>query len=338
MNIVITVVSTLLILTALIVAHEFGHYLAAKRCGIGVAEFSIGFGPRLLKWGKGKTEFSLRAIPAGGYVRFPDDVDEEPKPGDLRAAPLKARALTIVAGPVMNVIVAVILTTILLMTAGDVKFVASKVAAGTPAYEAGLQDGDIIKKFNGVRLDLFYDWQDAQKSELGEELPLLVERDGEKFEISVPASQASELVAQNFALAPKQFNFFEAVGYSFKWIFLQMREIVTALGRLFFTFQGAENMAGIVGTAAIVGEAVQTSGKMVLMLVSLISVNLAIINLLPIPALDGGKLVLYAIEGIRKKPVPEKVEGILNLVGMAAIIILAVFLVVQDIGRLLPPV
>ncbi len=337
MNIVITVVSTLLILTALIVAHEFGHFIVARKRGIKVDEFSIGFGPRLFKWGKGETQFSLRAIPAGGFVRFADDIEKEPQPGDLRAASIKSRVLTILAGPAMNIVVAIVLTAILLMTAGDVQFEIKDATAGSPAYEAGLQDGDIIKKFNGIQLDLFYDWQDAQRSVIKEELPLQIVRGDETFEVNVPSAAAESLVGTNFTLTPKTFNFFEGIALSFKWIFLQMREILTALGKLFFTFQGAENMAGIVGTAQVVGVAVQSGYRMVLMLVSLISVNLAIINLLPIPALDGGKLVMYAIEGVRKKPVPDKVEGILNFIGMAAIIVLAVFLVVQDIGRLIPP-
>jgi regulator of sigma E protease len=272
----------------------------------------------------------------GGFVKFPDDVEKGPQPGDLRAAPIKSRLLTIAAGPVMNVILAVIITVVLLMTAGDVKFVVQDAVQGTPAYEAGLREGDVITRYNGVRLDFSYDWQDASGSALGEELPLEIDRGGEKLKVGIPSSEAQELQSRNMALAERRFHFFEAVGLSFKWLGLQMREIVSALGKLFFTFQGVENMAGIVGTAAVVGTAVQTSYKLTLMLVALISVNLAIINLLPIPALDGGKLVMYAIEAGRRKPVSERVEGILNLIGMAVIMGLAVFLVIQDVGRLLP--
>ncbi len=340
LNIIITIAATLLILTVLIVAHELGHYLVAKKRGIRVDEFSIGFGPKLFKWNRGETQFTVRAIPAGGYVKFPDDVDEDPKPGDLRAASIKSRALTIVAGPVMNVIVAVVITAVLLMTYGDAQFVVQQAGADSPAYAAGLREGDVVREFDGVRLDFFYDWQDVQNNVtnkgLAESVPVQVERDGKTENITLPGTQTPDIVNTSFGLQPKIFNFFEAIGLSFKWLFLQMREILTALGKLFFTFQGVENMAGIVGTAAVVGTAVQTGFDMVLKLVALISVNLAIINLLPIPALDGGKLVLYGVEAIRKKPAPEKVEGILNLVGMVLIIGLAVFLVIQDIGRLMP--
>lgn len=327
-------------MTVLIVAHELGHYLVAKKRGIKVDEFSIGFGPKLFKWHRGETQFTVRAIPAGGYVKFPDDVEEDPKPGDLRAASLKSRALTIIAGPVMNVIVAVVITAVLLMTYGDAQFVVKQAPADAPAYAAGLREGDVVREFDGVRLDFFYDWQDVQNKVnskgLGETVDMQVERDGQNVNISLPGAQTPDIVNASFGLEPKIFGFFEAIGLSFKWLFLQMREILTALGKLFFTFQGVENMAGIVGTAAVVGTAVQTGFDMVLKLVALISVNLAIINLLPIPALDGGKLVMYGVEAIRKKPVSEKVEGILNLVGMALIIGLAVFLVIQDIGRLMP--
>ena len=108
----------MLILTGLVVAHEWGHYLVAKKQGIKVAEFVIGFGPRLFKWYRGGTEFSFRPFLFGGYVKFADDVEKEPAPGDFRAAPLKARFLTILAGPVMIVLLAFVLTVIMLMTAG----------------------------------------------------------------------------------------------------------------------------------------------------------------------------------------------------------------------------
>ncbi len=336
MQIVIMVVSTILILCALVVAHEFGHYIAAKKRGIRVSEFAIGFGPRLIKWHRNGTEFSIRPFLIGGFNKFPDDMEDSvPKEGDFRSASLKSRFLTIVAGPLMNIILAVVVTAILLMTVGDHQPVVQTVTLGSTAYGAGIQEGDVIKKMNGVNIDFYYDMQDVAGAGKGDSLKITVERGGEQVSYDIPYMPGEEKVTGiNYLFEPVQFNFFEAIGLSFKWLFLQMREILKALGGVFFMGQ-TQNVGGIVMTAAVVGQAVQSGIATVMQLVALISVNLAIVNLLPIPALDGGKLVMYAVEGIRKKPAPEKLEGALNLIGFMLLIGLSVFLVFQDVGRLM---
>ncbi len=342
MQVVISIVITLLVLTVLVVAHEFGHYIVAKKRGIKVAEFAIGFGPRLIKWRRNETEFSIRPFFIGGFNKFADDEEKDPVPGDFRAASLKSRFLTIIAGPAMNVIVAVILSVIVLMAAGTNQISIHSVTQGMPAQQAGIMEGDIIKNYNGVQIDLQYDWQDAMNSEkTGDSLLLVIERDGQEMTLDVPYVQnADGQKVIGIEINPygpiKTFNFFEAVGLSFKWLFLVMREMLQALGQLFFMGQGIQNMAGIVGVTQMVGTVAISGGfYSLLSLSALLSVNLAIVNLLPIPALDGGKIVLYAVEGIRKKPASPKVEGALNLIGMVLIFGLAIFLVFQDVHRLL---
>lgn len=345
-QIVITIVSALLLLTALIVVHELGHYWVAKKRGIKVAEFAVGFGPRLIKWHRGETEFSIRPFFIGGFVKFADDMEEDapPKPGDFRTASLKSRVLTVIAGPAMNVLFAFVIAVIALMIYGNGSMYVKvgEVTPGTPAYEAGLAEGDIIKEINGVAIDTETAQADIQEyaaQEQGSSLPITVERDGTEVSLTIPymdeLSEAGRKIT-GFQLEYDLIgcNFFEAVGYGFQWLFNMMGEMLSTLGRLFFMGQGVENVAGIVGTAVIVGQAVSYGAYSVMVLMAMISLNLAIVNLLPIPALDGGKLILYAVEGVRKKPTPEKVEGILNLVGMAAIMCLAGFLVFQDISRL----
>jgi len=345
-QIIITIVSALLLLTALIVVHEYGHYKVAKKCGIKVAEFAIGFGPRLIKWYRGGTEFSIRPIFIGGFVKFADDLEEEapPKPGDFRAASLKKRVLTVAAGPLMNILFAFVIAVIALTVFGNgiMEVSVGAVVQDSPAYEAGLLPGDIIREMNGTPIRANTAEEDmaayyAQQDQ-GDQLSITVEREGEMISLSIPymneLSEDGRKVTGFSIYQPERYNFFEAVGMSFQWLFNMMGEMLSTLGRLFFMGQGVENVAGIVGTAVIVGQAVSYGAYSVLVLMAMISLNLAIVNLLPIPALDGGKLVLYAVEGIRKKPAPERVEGILNLIGMAAIMCLAVFLVVQDVSRL----
>ncbi len=337
-QIVLSIVVTLLILTGLIVVHEFGHYMVAKKRGIAVSEFAVGFGPKLVKWTRNGTEFSIRAIFIGGFVRFADDVEGAPKEGDFRAASLKSRVLTIVAGPAMNVIVAVVLAVVFLASFGERQAIIMEVIPNTPAYEAGLEPGDAIRNMNGTSVDFYdYDVQNLPDSEGLTQMELTVERDGKKIDLSIPYAEVDGQSAIGITFGPeiRPFGVGESFALSLKWIGIQIREIVKALGGLFFMGQ-VENVGGIVMTAAVVGQAVHSGISIVVMLIALISVNLAIINLLPIPALDGGKLVMYAVEGVRKKPAPERLEGILNMIGFAFIIGLAIFLVVQDVGRLIP--
>lgn len=341
MQIFISIITTLLVLTALIVVHEFGHYMAAKKNGIKVTGFSIGFGPKIFKWHRNETEFAIRPIFVGGYVKFPDDIESEPKPGDLRAAPLKSRFLTIVFGPVMNIVFAIILVTILLISTGGYTLYVGGVIPDSPAEKAGIREGDRLLKLDGINLQLDLDFVELQNVEKGEYSQIVVERNGERFDLEVPYQQTEQgkMIGITFNsdqdIQHTSFNFFQALGLSFKWIGLQMKAILNALGDVFTGH--TENLSGIVGTTQVVGEVATNpiyGWETMITLIAIISINLAIVNLLPLPALDGGKIVIYAIEGIRKKPVSETVEGALNLIGFIFLIGLSVFLVFQDVSRL----
>lgn len=346
MQIFLSIIVTLLVLTGLVVAHEFGHYIVAKKNGIKVTEFAIGFGPKLVKWYRNGTEFSIRPFFIGGFNKFADDEEKDPEPGDFRAASLKSRFLTIIAGPAMNIIVAVILSTVILMTAGDFQInpnpqfsvQVQETVQGSPAETSGILPGDVVKSMNGVEIHDNASWNEAINADSGEKRSIVLLRDGQEIELEVPFSGTSEdgskLIGMNVQAEPVKYHFFEAVGMSFQWLFLMVGQMFTALGQLFFMGQGIENMAGIVGVVQIVGQVIPYGLVSILTLSALLSVNLAIINLLPIPALDGGKVVLYAVEGIRKKPAPLKVEGILNLIGMVLVFGLAIFLVFQDVSRM----
>lgn len=341
MQIFVSITTTLLVLTALIVVHEFGHYIAAKKSGIKVTGFSIGFGPKLIKWNRNETEFAIRPLFVGGYVKFPDDIESEPKPGDLRSASLKSRFLTILSGPVMNIILAIILVTILLMGVGGYTLYVGDVVPGSSAEQAGIKSGDRLLKLDGVNLDLDLDFAELQRVEKKDVSQITIERDGKTFDLEVPYQQTDQgkMIGITFQadrdIRPTELNFFQAFGLSFKWIGLQMSAIFNALGEVFTGH--TENLSGIVGTTQVVGEVATnpTYGwETMIALIAIISINLAIVNLLPLPALDGGKIVMYTVEGIRKKPVSETVEGALNLIGFIFLIGLSVFLVFQDISRL----
>jgi len=336
LEVALTVIIGLLMLTLFVVVHEWGHYMVAKKSGITVLEFSIGFGPAIAKWHRGGTQISIRCLPLGGYVKFfGDDEGDEEKPGSFTSAPVSKRILTVLAGPAMNVLLAFVLAVSFLCLYGDGQIRVVSVESGSPAQAAGIQQGDVVTRLNGVDLDLMLDMEAATANTAAESSSVTVERDGESYSYEIPyKSDGSKEIGIGYVYERKTFSFFEAVSLSFKWMFFLIKEMFSILGALIFTGQGVENLAGPVGTISIIGEVAKTGFESTLRLASLISVNLAVINLLPFPALDGGKIVLLGVEAARRKPVSMRLESILNTIGFILIFGFAIFLTFQDIGRI----
>ncbi len=338
METVLTVIIGLLLLTAFVVIHEWGHFFVAKKCGIEMQEFSIGFGPKLLsRKGKDGMQYSLRAILFGGYVKFAGE-DDDPENNALNRASLKDRCLTVVAGAAMNFVTAFVLAVIFLSVFGGSLPAIDKVMPGSSAEKCGVQSGDVITEMNGVSIDMFEDLTYAIDAGNGSEMTLTVLRGDSEEHFDIPyelQEDGSYKVGLNGFNAVKcSYSFIESVGLSFKWLGMLVKELFGALGAVFTTPTGITNLAGPVGTISIIGEAARMGAESMLRLASLISINLAVINLMPIPALDGGKLLMYAIEAIRKKPVSQKVEAGITVIGFLAIIGFAIILTVQDVARL----
>lgn len=340
MDVVWTIIIGLLLLTLFVVVHEWGHYIAGKRAGIKILEFSIGFGPAIYKrMMKSGTQFSVRCLPIGGYVRFfGDDEDEAKLPGAFNKAPISRRLVTFLAGPAMNFLLAFLLAVAFLCFYGDTQLSIASLEPGSPAQVAGLQPGDIITELNGVKIDFQLDYGEAQQNTGGTISHTSVIRDGQTYTYDIPfklQSDGRKLIGiTGLNAAPKTFTFPEAIVLSFKWMFTLVKEMISILGTLIFTGQGVQNLAGPVGTISIIGQVVKTGFDNVLRLASLISINLAVINLLPFPALDGGQIVLLGVEAARRKPVPLRVAGVINTVGLLIIFAFAIYLTFQDVTRL----
>ena len=337
MEIALTIIIGLLMLTLFVVVHEWGHYMVAKKSGITVLEFSIGFGPAIAKWHSKGTQISIRCLPLGGYVKFfGDDEGDEQKPGSFTSAPVSKRLLTVLAGPAMNILLAFVLAVSFLCFYGDAKVLVGSVEPGSPAQEAGIQPGDELIVLNGVKIDFMLDMEEALSSTQEDASRVTVLRDGKEYSYTIPYKDdgSKKIGISQLEYERKTYSFFAAVALSFKWLFLLVKEMLSILGALIFTGQGVQNLAGPVGTISIIGSVVRTGFENVLRLASLISINLAVINLLPLPALDGGKIVLLGVEAARKKPVPLRLEAILNAIGFVLIFGFAAFLTFQDISRL----
>ncbi|MDD5017230.1 MAG: M50 family metallopeptidase [Eubacteriales bacterium] len=336
MDTVVTILSyvgALLFVGIIIMVHELGHYSIGRACHIKIVEFAVGFGPKIKQWVKNDIIYSVRWIFLGGFTKFyGEDQDVDDKLA-FNHQPAGRRALTIAAGPVFNIAFAFLLVVIVLCAFGDYVPTVSEVWEDSPAEQAGLMAGDMIVEMNGVEMDFYMEVQAAQNAASGESIQLTVLRDGQELEFDIPLQYYEEHgLKAGFTYGPGRvyFGFFEAIALSFKWMFLLLKETLVAILGI-FTGKGMENAVGVVGIVDVLGEALRSSFEYVLRLGVAISASLAVFNILPLPALDGGRLVFIGIEKVFKKPVPRNIEGFIHLVGFALFFVLVILITYQDI-------
>lgn len=351
---VVSVLVALLLLGILITVHEFGHYIFARMTGIEVMEFAIGFGPKIVGWtGKSGTKFALRCIPLGGYCAFYGEDDVEGKAtNDPRAfgkQPVWKRMLSVLMGPGMNFLLPLVVLVLYFWIGGvtGTEALVADVEQGGPAYTAGLQAGDIILDVNGTAPNP----ENASQSltELinatqGDTMVLGIRRDGERTEITLTPFYDAETGRYRMgihvsAVASGEMlpvSFGEAVRDSWNVCVNAATIIGQALRDMVTTGAGLNEVGGVVGTVAAVSEQVNTYGFAAFInALVVISINLGIMNLLPIPGLDGARFLFLLVEVIRRKPLPQKKEAIVNLIGMALLFGLMILLVFKDVWTLM---
>lgn len=336
----LSIIGALLLLTVLVVAHEYGHFIVGKKLKFKIMEFGVGFGPKLVKWVKDGILYSIRALPIGGFTLFYGEDKEVEDKWAFNKQPVGKRALVIAAGPIMNIILAWLLAVIFLCAFGDYTPYIKDVMPNTPAQQAGLAAGDQVVAINGNRIDFYSELAEYLQGGFDSPPTFTVNRGGKEItfkniETFFSKENNKKMIGITFDYNKKYFGFFEAVGLSFKWMFITIKLMLSFLFGLIFAGKGATTVLGPVGTIQVIGLAIRSSLETVVQLGALISVNLAVINLLPFPALDGGRLIFLAIEKIRRKPLPKNAEGYLNFAGFVALMGLMVILTVQDIGRMI---
>ena len=337
----------LVLLGLIVTVHEFGHYLVARLCGIGIVEFSVGFGPRLLGWERKGIKYSIRAVPLGGYCAFVGEDEANDDPRAMNNQPVWKRFLTVLAGPTMNFVLAFIVCLALLMGFTWIETLprVDRVMSDMPAEAAGMLRGDVIVEVEGTAIE--YSGQGVsqlvnaiQGTEPGSVVHLAVDRSGQRVELDMQTTEVSdENGASHGAIGiefgGRTFSLGEAIRGAIPYMGYVIRTMLDSLRGLFFHGEGIKQVAGTVGIIAVVSELSRDGLGEVLWLVFIISLNLGIINLLPLPALDGGRLVFLIVEGIRRKPIPPEKEGMVHGIGLMLVFGLFAVLTVYDIYRLI---
>jgi len=332
------IVYTLIILCVLVLVHEFGHFAVAKLNGIYVEEFAIGMGPKLFSWGKGETKYSIRALPIGGFVKM---VGEDEASDNERAFCNKsvlARMAVTFAGPAMNFVFAIVFFMIAFMYFGSPapNGLVGTVAEDYPAALAGIQPGDVVVALDERTVE---SWDDISLfmagTEVGQQVTVGYRRGGEVF--SVPVVLAANENGQPVLGITQGIVHADIIG-SIKRGFATTVEftvlILTSLWQM-ISGQMAVEVAGPVGMVSMVGEYADVGLMYLFLFAGVLSVNLGVMNLLPIPALDGSRLVFLLIEGIRRKPIDRDKEAMVNFVGFVLLMTLMLVVTYCDIERLL---
>lgn len=341
----------LLMLGVLVTVHEFGHFAAARLCGIEVKEFSIGFGKKLFgRVGRHGTQFSIRLIPLGGYCMFYGDTDDDPEgkmaddPRNYTKAAVWKRLLVTFAGPLMNAVLALVLAVAFMFFWGaelDSPYLA-EVTDGSPAWEAGMRPGDVFVSAGGSDLT----GGTAQDVSIaigawpaGQEIPITVLREGQELSFHVLPEYNEEvqrpLIGITIQQGVKPLPRSRVLPAAWNMTVEKAVAIAQALGKLVTTGEGLDQSAGPVGIVNLVAQETRTGGVPVyLELAVFLSINLGLMNLLPIPGLDGCRIIFLLIEWVRRKPVNQKIEAIVHLCGYVLLLGLMLFLTFQDVRRL----
>ena len=342
---ILYILLAILMLGIIVMVHELGHYIVGRLCGIGIVEFSVGFGPKLLGWERKGIQYSLRAVPLGGFCQFVGEDEKNDNPHAMNNQPVWKRFLTVLAGPAMNFVLAFVACAIML----NAFFVAESypivdtVAAGLPAEEAGLQVGDRIVSVNGVTLTEDTDGvnlmlETMSNSDLTQPVNLVIDRNGETLAFSIQAAKITDETGAEawqigIVFASRTYTFAESLAEAGTYMVEITQSMLEALKNLVFRGEGLEDTAGPVGIIALVSQRARDGLYMVLWLFFIISLNLGIMNLLPLPALDGGRLVFLIVEAIRRKPVPPEKEGVVHGIGLLLLFGLLILLTFHDIAR-----
>jgi regulator of sigma E protease len=349
-----TFLSAIILLGIIIFVHELGHFLFAKMTGVKVLKFSLGFGPKLLGKKIRDTEYVISAIPLGGYVKMlgemPDDeLKEEEKPFAFNYQSIWKRFLIVFAGPLFNIVFAVIIFFFTFLNGVPVLLPeVGEVLPESPAQGAGLQEGDTIIEIQGTAVDQWDTMTALIHENPGKPLLFTIERKGETYTktIAPEKKQSEDLFGETkeiglIGIKPsgnisvKKESLFDAAKLSIVRTWEISTLTIVAIVKLIQRVIPMDTIGGPIMIVQMAGEQASRGALSFFIFMAIININLGILNLLPIPILDGGHLLFLGIEGIRRKPLSEKIISVSQKVGLAIILALMVIVIYNDVIRII---
>ena len=335
-----SIIVSILVFSVVIMIHELGHFITAKLSGIKVNEFSIGMGPQLFGKTVGDTEYSIRALPIGGYVAMEGEDEESDAEGSFNSAPVGSRIAIVVAGAIMNMLLGFFV--LCYLTGTQDAITSRKVSSfyeNAMTQQTGLMVDDEIVAINGrkcyIANDVIYEFARTQNGTAD----FTVIRNGEKIELenvtfdTYETEDGLKQMVIDFTVYPVEITMMNVIREAANWTVSIARMVFLSLVDLITGNVAINQMSGPVGIVSVVSDAVSMGVEPVLNILALITINLGVFNLLPFPALDGGRLVFLLIELIRGKAVPQKYEILVNTAGMVLLLGFMAFVTFSDITK-----
>ncbi len=352
----ITVIIFILVLGLLIFVHEFGHFIVAKKSGMKVEEFGFGFPPKLFGIKRGDTTYSINLLPIGGFVRIlGEDGEKVDDPKSFASRSVGIRAAVISAGVVMNIVLAIFLFIICFkvgiptvvdspekVNVRDEKVQIINISEGSPAQEAGVIIGDSILEIADIPVESVEQVQDSINSSLGKELAVKISRGEEiinltlKPRIDPPEGEGATgiaLVKTGIVSYPWHISIWKGIEATFSMLIAIIVAFAGILKNIFMGQGVSEGLAGPVGIAVMTGQMAKLGFVYILQFTAILSINLAILNFLPFPALDGGRMMFLILEKIRGKKVKKKTENMIHAAGFVILIALMILVTFRDIFK-----
>jgi len=352
----------LFVLSVVVFIHELGHFLAARWCGVSVSTFSIGFGPEI--WGfddRHGTRWRIAWIPLGGYVKFMDDENpasvpvqdanptQPPPDGAFHGKPVWQRAIVVAAGPIANFLLAIVIFSGMMLAVGIVTLEprVGAVVPNSPAATAGFEPGDLVVSIDGRAIEDFAELQHIITISPGRTLQIIVDRGGVRTPLTVipelrehqdsiagrhkraligiqSAGNAARIVHRDVGPVEAVTRSLDRIWDITVGTFSYLRDVVTLI-------QGPEQLGGVIRIADVSGQVAKLGPEFLINLVAVLSVSVGLLNLLPIPVLDGGHLLFFAIEALRRRPLSQRSQEIGLKIGLAVVLALFIFTTINDL-------
>lgn len=340
----LSIVIGIIIFGIIVIVHEFGHYFVAKLCKVKVTEFAVGMGPVIYQKKGKETTFSLRLLPLGGYCSMGEDEDLD-DPNSFRKKPVPAKMAVIVAGAFMNLVLGFVISVIAMLVSGvGVSSTIVYFDENAVSPDFGLQLNDKIESINGTKIYTARDITYLLSTDEDGIIDFVVKRNGEninlngvRFPMIYDEENGKTTLQYDFKVLAEKITFKNIIPYSFnnavycgRIVFMSLRDLLTGK-------YGLNDLQGPVGIVTTIGSSVTDEGldwDFLLQLASLITVNIGIFNLLPIPALDGGRFVFLVIEAIRRKSIKAETEGMIHFVGLALLMLLMIMVTFNDVKNI----